>query len=89
VPGTNLGAPGTNLGAPAISLGAPRITVEQSGKITSSLGTLLVRLEIIASSYRSTILKLMYSVCIPIYVSMYLYSYPSAHGKSGLAAGGG
>jgi len=30
----------------------------------------------------------MYSVCILIYVSMYLYSYPSTHGISGLAAGG-
>jgi len=77
-----------HLGAPAISLGAPRITVEQSGKTTSTLGTLLVRLEIIATTYRSTILKLMYSVCIPIYVSRYLYSYPSTHGISGLAAGG-
>jgi hypothetical protein len=33
------------------------------------------------------LLKLMYSVCILIYVSMYLYSYPSTHGISGLAAG--
>jgi hypothetical protein len=53
----HLGVPGTNLGAPAISLGAPRITVEQSGKTSSSLGTLLVRLEIIATTYRSTIFK--------------------------------
>jgi hypothetical protein len=30
----------------------------------------------------------MYSVCIIIDVSMYLYSYPSTDGKSGLAAGG-
>jgi len=30
----------------------------------------------------------MYSVAILIYVSMYLYSYPSTHGISGLAAGG-
>ena len=30
----------------------------------------------------------MYSVCIVIYVSMYLYSYPSIHGISGLHAGG-
>ena len=30
----------------------------------------------------------MYSVCILIYVSMYLYSYQSTHGISGLAAGG-
>jgi len=30
----------------------------------------------------------MYSLCILIYVSMYLYSYPSTHGISGLAAGG-
>ena len=30
----------------------------------------------------------MYSVCILIYVSIYLYSYTSTHGISGLAAGG-
>jgi hypothetical protein len=30
----------------------------------------------------------MYSVCILIYVSMYLYSNPSTHAISGLAAGG-
>jgi len=30
----------------------------------------------------------MYSVCILIYGSMYLYSYPSTHDISGLAAGG-
>ena len=34
-------------------------------------------------------LKLIYAVCIPIYVSMYLYSYPSTHGISRLDAGGG
>jgi len=33
-------------------------------------------------------LKLMYSVCILIYVTMYLYSYPSIHDVSGLATGG-
>jgi hypothetical protein len=33
-------------------------------------------------------IKVMYSVCIFIYVSMYLYSYPSTHAISGLAAGG-
>jgi hypothetical protein len=33
-------------------------------------------------------LKLMYSVCILIYVSMYLYSYPSTHGVPRLAADG-
>jgi len=70
-----------HLGAPATSLGAPRITVEQSGK-TSSLGTLLVRLEIIATTYRSTIFKThvfsLYShLCI--YVSMYLCIYIATH----------
>jgi len=44
-----------------------------------------VRLEIIATTNCSTIIKS--SVCILIYVSMYLYSYPSTHGISGLAAG--
>jgi len=33
-------------------------------------------------------ITVMYSVCILIYVSMYLYSYPSTHAISGLAAGG-
>jgi len=32
--------------------------------------------------------SVMYSVCILIYVSVYLYSYPSTHGISGLATGG-
>jgi len=46
-----------------------------------------VRLEIIATTYRSTIFKThvfsLYShLCI--YVSMYLYRYPSTHGISGL-----
>jgi len=50
-----------------------------------------VRLEIIATTYRSTIVKThvfrLYShLCIN--VSMYLYSYPSTHGISALDAGG-
>jgi len=56
-PTTCLGAPMTWLGAPRMSLGAPRITVKQTGKTTSSLGTLLVRLEIISTTYHSTIFK--------------------------------
>jgi len=54
-PMTSLGAPMTSLGAPVTSLRAPRTTVEQSGK-TSSLGAQLVRLEIIAATYCSTII---------------------------------
>ena len=46
----SLGAPATSLGAPATSLGAPPITVEQFGKRKTSLGTLLVRLEITATT---------------------------------------
>ena len=47
--------------------------------------------EIIATTYRSTIVKTqvfrLYSpLCIN--VSMYLYSYPSTHGISALAIGG-
>ena len=70
VPATSLGVPTTWLGALATSLRAPRITVEQSGKTTSCLGTLLLCLEIIATTYRLTILKLMHSVCILIFVSI-------------------
>jgi len=51
------------------------------GKTTSSLGTLLVHLEIIA-----TVFSLYSHLCI--FVSMYLYSYSSTHGISGLATGG-
>jgi len=50
-----------------------------------------VRLDIIATTYHSTIVKThvfrLYShLCVN--VSMYLYSYPSTHGISALAAGG-
>ena len=55
---------------------------------TCSIRTLLVHLEIIATTYHLTILNHMYSVCILIYVAMYLYSCPSTRGISGLAAGG-
>jgi hypothetical protein len=53
-------------------------------------GMLQVLLEIIATTYHSTIVKTqvfrLYShLCIN--VSMYLYSYPSTHGISALAAG--
>jgi len=47
----------TCLGAPATSLGAPQITVEQSGRNIMLFGTLLVNLEIIATTYRETIFK--------------------------------
>jgi len=51
-----------------------------------------VRLEIIATTYLSTIVKThvfrLYShLCINV-STMYLYSYPSTHGISALAAGG-
>jgi hypothetical protein len=55
----NLGAPVTNLGAPATSLGAPRITAEQSGKHNIFFGNAAgARLEIIATTNRSTIFKI-------------------------------
>ena len=50
-PMTSLRALTTSLGAPTTSLEAPGITVSSLGK-TTSLGTLLVRLEIIATTYR-------------------------------------
>jgi len=72
----HLGALTTSLGAPATTPGAPRITVEQSGK-TSSLGSLLVRLEIIATTYHSTIFKShefsLYShLCISIATNLHM-----------------
>jgi hypothetical protein len=53
----HLWVPMTSLGAPATCLRAPQITVEKSGKKPLSLGTLLVNLEIIATTCRSTIVK--------------------------------
>jgi hypothetical protein len=46
-----------HLGAPATSVGAPQISVKQSGQMTSSLGSLLLHLEMIANTYRSMIVK--------------------------------
>jgi hypothetical protein len=59
-----------HLAAPATSLGAPQITVEQLGK-GSSLGMLLVCLEIIATTYCSTsfethVFSLYSDICIYI-----------------------
>ena len=67
-------------GAPATSLEAPQITPERSGKNNILLGTLLVCLEIIATTYHSTIVKThvfsLYShLCIN--VSMYQCIYVS------------
>ena len=56
-PATTLGVLVTSLGALATRLGAPRITREQSGKNNIFLGTVLVHLEIIATTCRSTIFK--------------------------------
>jgi len=78
----------TSLGASATSPGAHQITVEQSGKnifsgnSTGVPGMLQVGLEIIATIYRATIVKIdvlrLYShLCI--YVSMYLCIYIVTH----------
>jgi hypothetical protein len=71
-----LGAPAFSLGAPMTSLGAPRMTVEQSGKTTSSLGTLLVRLEIIATTYCSTIVN---THVLSLYSHLYVYIATDLH----------
>jgi len=99
-PATSLGAPTTSLGAPGSASDKPGSANHKPGSAnhkpgsTSNhcravweniifFGNTVVRLEIIATAY---CLKLMYSVCILIYASMYLYSYPSTHSISGLAA---
>jgi hypothetical protein len=51
----HLGALATSLRALTTSLEAHQLTVQQSGKATSSLGMLLVRLAIIATTYHSII----------------------------------
>jgi len=52
------------------------------------LGALATNLGAPATCLGAPRITVMYSVCILIYVSMYLYSYPSTHTTSGLAAGG-
>jgi len=53
----------------------------------ASLGMLLVRLEIIATTYRSTIFKT-YAFSLYFPLCIYRDSYLSTHGISGLAARG-
>jgi hypothetical protein len=59
----HLRVPATSLGALVTSLGVPRITVEESGKeiffgnAAGAPGSRQVYLEIIATTYRSTIVK--------------------------------
>jgi len=50
------------------------------------LGELATNLGAPATCLGAPRITVMYSVCILIYVSMYLYSYPSTHVRSGLAA---
>jgi hypothetical protein len=88
VPMTSLGAPVSSLGLPATRLRAPRITVEQSGKnifvgsAAGAPGMLQVRLEIVATTYYSMIVKThvfrLYSH-LSNYVSMYLCIYIATH----------
>ena len=54
---------------------------------TSSLGTLLVRLEIIATTYHSMIVQTYIFSLYSHICTMHLYSNPSTHGESGWAAG--
>jgi len=84
-----LGAPPTCLGLLTIILGAPWITVQQSGeniiffeKAAGAHGNHSYYLSF-NNFYNS-----FYSVCILIYVSMYLYGYPSTHSISRLAVRG-
>ena len=80
-----LGAPTTSLGAPASTLGAPRITVWQSGRIfifgNAGHCPRNHSYYLLFNDFQNSCLQCVLS-------SMYLSSYPSTHGKSGLAAGG-
>jgi len=82
---TSLGTPVTSLGAPAAILGAPRITVEQSGNniiffgnVAGAPGNNSYYLSF--NDYENSCIQFAFS-------SMYLYSYPTTNGISGLAAG--
>jgi len=98
---TSLGAPVTRLEAPRItleqktsSLGMLQVRLEWfrcAWNAAGAPGIRQVRREIVATTYCSIIVtthlfRLYSHLCIN--VSMYLYSYPSTHGISALAAGG-
>ena len=68
---------------PAPSLVAPEITLEQSGK-NDILGTLQVRLEIIATTYYSTIFE---THVFSLYSHLCINIATHLHSKSGLASG--
>ena len=70
-----LGVPATGLGALTTRLGASLIAVKQSGKTTSSLGTLLVPLEIIATTYHSTRFK-PHVFSLYSHLSIYVATHP-------------
>jgi len=77
--------PCQHLGAPATSLDAPRITVKQSGKNNIFGNGAGVPGN---SSYYLLFKDCSNSGIQFVFTSMYLYSYPSTHSISGLAAGG-
>jgi len=98
---TSLEAPETSMGASATSLGVlmtkcrqqlwEHLKCQLSSLGKTSLRMLQVVLEILATTYHSTVVKThvfrLYShLCI--LVSIYRYNYPSSHNISGLAAGG-
>jgi len=78
-------APATSLGAPVLTLGAAQIAVEQSGRIihfgnaAGAPGN---------HSYNLSFNGFQNSWVQFVVWSRYLYSYPSTHGISGVAAGG-
>jgi len=69
-------------------LPAFRVTGSAGDKPGKHLGAPATNLGVPATCLGAPRITVMYSVCILIYVSMYLYSYPSTHAISGLAAGG-
>jgi len=97
VPATSLGAPTTCLGAHGSAVNKPRSAGDKSGSILNHSEAVWEKQHLLWEccwcAWKSELLliiqrflKLMYSVCVPIHFSMYLYSYPSTHSISGLAA---
>ena len=82
--GENFGRTWGHLGALATSLGTPRIRVEQFGKIIFFQNAAGVCGN---HSYYSSFNNYSKSCMQFVFSSMYLYSYPSSHGISGLTAG--
>ena len=98
-PTTSLGVPGSTVDKPGSTVDKPGSAGDMSGSTSNHRRAVQEKQHLLSErcwcAWKSELLlmvqwflKLINSVCILIYVSMHLYSYPSTHGISGLAADG-